>query len=105
LKQRQAAGELQILKLQDHIKLTKASIGYIPDFKCLDLKTGETFHVEAKGFETERWLMIYKLLHFYGPGKLEIWKGDWKRPFLKETIIPPLPEPICPRCLQQVHGK
>ena len=85
---REKAGELQILKCQDHVYLTDARIGCIPDFKCRDLVTGAEFWVEAKGFESERWLIIRKLWFYYGPGILEVWKGSYKKPYLQETIIP-----------------
>lgn len=88
LKARQNAGEIQILQCQDHIYLTDAEIHYIPDFKCLDMKTGETFWVESKGFESPLWPTKKKLWKFYGPGKLEVWKGHHARPYLDEVIIP-----------------
>jgi hypothetical protein len=76
------------LQLQDHIYLTRARILYIPDFKCRDKNTGEIFWVEAKGYENDRWPTKKKLYKFYGPGKLEIWKGSHARPYLDEVIIP-----------------
>lgn len=85
---RQKAGELELLQVEDHIYLTDARIGYIPDFKCKDLKTGEIFHIEAKGFENDRWPMKKKLWKHYGPNRLEIWKGTHTRPYLDEVVIP-----------------
>lgn len=90
LKSRQNAGELEIVQVQDHVYLTRARIHYIPDFKCKCLKTGEFFWVEAKGYANDVWPTKKKLWKFYGPGKLEIWKGDFRRPFLDEEIIPQL---------------
>lgn len=88
LKLREKAGEIKILQVQDHVYLTLARIGYIPDFKCLDLKTSEEFHVEAKGFPNDRWAIKKKLWKFYGPNKLEIWTGSYTNPKLDEVIIP-----------------
>lgn len=88
LKDRQRKGELKILQTQDHVYLTDAEIEYIPDFKCLDLRTQEIFWVEAKGFANERWPIKKRLWKYYGPGKLEIWMGTHQSPFLKETVIP-----------------
>lgn len=88
LKLRAASGELEILQTQDHVYLTKARIAYVPDFKCRDLKSGEFFWVEAKGFESPRWPTIKKLWKHYGLGKLEIWKGSHTRPYLDEIICP-----------------
>lgn len=85
---REKAGELELVKTQDRIKLTDAGIVYIADFQCRDLQTGETFWIEAKGFESERWKIIYKLWQFYGPGRLEIWKGTKARPVLTEVLRP-----------------
>jgi hypothetical protein len=88
LKLRERAGEIKVLQTQDHVYLSDARIGYIPDFKCLDLKTNEEFWVEAKGYEAPVWPIKKKLYKSYGPGKLEIWKGSYIKPFLDETIIP-----------------
>lgn len=88
LQLRERAGEIKIMQHEDHVYLTLARIGYIPDFRCQYLGTGETFWVEAKGFPNDRWPMKKKLWKFYGPGPLEIWRGSAARPFLDETIIP-----------------
>lgn len=88
LKLREKAGELEILQTQDHVYLSQARIGYVPDFRCRYLANGALFWVEAKGFETEKWPMIKKLWRFYGPGPLEIWKGTHMNPKLIETIVP-----------------
>ena len=85
---REQAGEIQVVQLQDHVYLTRARIGYIPDFKCIDLKSGLFFWVEAKGFPNDRWPMKKKLWKFYGPGQLEIYMGHWQYPKLVETVIP-----------------
>jgi hypothetical protein len=85
---REKAGELRLVQVEDHVYLSNARIGYIPDFKCQDTQTGEFFWVEAKGFENDRWPILKKLWKFYGPGTLEIWKGTHLRPYLDETIVP-----------------
>lgn len=100
LKAREQAGEIKVLQIQDHVYLTRAEIHYIPDFKCVDLRSGETFFVEAKGYANERWPMKKRLWKFYGPGPLEIWMGTHQRPILKETLIPKIPaRQHCPNCL------
>lgn len=88
LKSRENAGEIEILQCQDHVYLTNARIHYIPDFKCLYVKTNEIFHCEAKGYEDPKWPMKKKLWKFYGPNKLEIWKGTHLRPYLDEIVVP-----------------
>jgi hypothetical protein len=88
LKLREKAGEIEIVQCQDHIYLTKARIGYIADFKCKFVETGDIFHVEAKGYAGERWQIIKRLWLYYGPNKLEIWTGSYLKPQLTEEINP-----------------
>lgn len=85
---REKAGELEHLQHECHVYLTEARIGYIPDFKCRDTKTGEEFYVEAKGYANDRWPIKKKLWKFYGPGRLEIFTGTHLNPVLSEEIIP-----------------
>lgn len=87
LKLRMKAGEIRTIQVQDHIYLTLARIGYVPDFKCT-LSDGSFLWVEAKGYPNDRWPMKKKLWKFYGPGPLEIWQGTYRSPQLVETIVP-----------------
>ena len=89
---RQQSGELELVQVEDHIYLSKARILYIPDFKCLDLKSGEFFWIEAKGKANDRWPMKKRLWKHYGPGRLEIWQGTHNRPLLAQILIPELTE-------------
>lgn len=84
----EAAGEVKLLQVEDHIYLTKARIGYIPDFKCQSLKSGEIYWIEAKGFQNDRWPTKKKLWKFYGPGPLHIYKGTYQRIYLDEVVTP-----------------
>lgn len=86
LKARENAGEIEVLQVQDHVYLTEARILYMPDFKCMDKKTNIIFWTEAKGLDTPQWNIKKKLWRFYGPGKLEIYKGSHLRPYLHEII-------------------
>lgn len=88
LQLRQKAGELILEQIEDHVYLTLARIGYIPDFRCRDTKTGAVFWVEAKGYPNDTWPIKKKLWRFYGPGPLEIWMGSHLNPTLSEVIIP-----------------
>lgn len=91
LRLRELAGELILEAKQDNVFLTQARLRYIPDFRCRDLSTGEVFYVEAKGMETDIWKRNLRLWRAgYGPGRLEIWKGSYKRPYLDETVTPQL---------------
>jgi hypothetical protein len=88
LKNRENLGEIKIIQVQDHVYMSLSRVLYIPDFKCLEVASGAFFWVEAKGYANDRWPTKKKLWKFYGPGKLEIWKGTYQRPFLDEVIIP-----------------
>ncbi len=88
LRLREKAGDLVFIQQQDHVYLTEARIHYIPDFLCTDPITGINFWVEAKGMETPEWRLKLKLWRFYGPGKLEIYKGSHLRPVLIEVVTP-----------------
>lgn len=81
-------GVLEILEHQPRVHLTDARILYIPDFKCLDLRSNEIFFVEAKGFETTDWKLKKRLWLHYGPAILQIWKGSFKRPSLSHIVEP-----------------
>ena len=84
---REMAGELKHLQHEDHVKLS-GWYTYIPDFKCLDLKTNQEFWIEAKGKADGRWLSTKKGWKHSGPGILEIWGGSYVSPVLIETIVP-----------------
>ena len=90
---REKAGELKLIKTEQHLYLTEARIKYIADFTCGDVKSGEVFYIEAKGYASQRWPMIVKLWRKFGLGKLEIWKGTAARPKLAEIIVPKCSEP------------
>lgn len=88
LKLRERAGEIEILATQESIYLTTERLCYKPDFTALDKTTGERFWIEAKGIETQAFRDRKRLWRGYGPGKLEIWKGKYNRPYLDEVIVP-----------------
>lgn len=85
---RERAGEIRLLQVEATVYLTLARYKYIPDFRCVDVKTNEVFFIEAKGYPDKRWPTTKKLWKFYGPGRLEIWSGSHIRPTLDEEIIP-----------------
>lgn len=106
LKAMEKAGAIAILAREDHVRMHAASFLYIPDFKCLALKTlrfldrqverGEEFWVEAKGADTDIWRRNYRLWEYHGPGKLVIYRGSHSRYRLTEVLVP-RPE-ACPGC-------
>ena len=88
LQWREKAGEIRIVQAEKHIYLSRAKIVYIVDWECEELKTGDALFVEAKGYEDPKWPIKLKLWRVYGPGKLEIWKGSHKKPYLDEVVTP-----------------
>lgn len=88
LKLREKAKEIKNIQLQQSVSLTRAKIMYKADFSYEDKETGKTVWVEAKGFAADTWRLKKRLWACYGPGKLEIYTGTYKKPILSETIIP-----------------
>lgn len=85
---RQKAGEITELKCQDEVSLTRAGIIYKPDFRYNDMGLGRTVWAEAKGYESPVWPLKLRLWGHYGPGRLEIWKGDYRKPRLWKIVEP-----------------
>lgn len=85
---RERAGELAEIKTQQHVYLTAARIDYIADFSFWCHRTNAQVWCEAKGIETPVWRIKRRLYKHYGPGALEVWQGNYRKPFLKETIVP-----------------
>ena len=85
---RERAKEITDIKCQTAVELTAAKIRTKMDFSYVVIASDERIWVEAKGVETERWRMIEKLWRFYGPGKLEIWKGRFEKPTITDLIDP-----------------
>lgn len=86
LKLLEKAQELVFVRTQPQIYLTEAKLGYRPDFEVLI--GGKQTYIEAKGFESERWLIIRKLYAYYGPAPLHIYKQSGKNIRLVEIITP-----------------
>lgn len=85
---RQKLGEISQILKQQTVLMTEAKIKAIIDFSYKDETSGDTVYVEAKGMNTASWSIKKKLWKFYGPGKLEIFKGTYQRPKLKEIVEP-----------------
>ena len=88
LKLREKAGEIKNIQCQDAVELTDAKIRCKIDFSFIDCKSKKKVYCESKGVITERWRIIKKLWQIFGPGKLEIWKGNYKNPKMVEIVIP-----------------
>jgi hypothetical protein len=83
---REKAKEIKDIRRQVRVELTKAAIAAKIDFAFIDVRSGETVYCEAKGSDTERWILIKRLWPHYGPANLEIFKGRYTRPQLVEII-------------------
>lgn len=89
IRARELAGEIIHEKHEDRVAIGRAKYVYFADFRVRDAKTSEVFWIEAKGNEKGgRWPTTKRQWQAYGPGKLEVWKGSYKRPFLAKTIYP-----------------
>lgn len=88
LKLREQNKEITDIRCQETCYLTLARIIYKPDFSYVDLISNEKIYAEAKGFETSDWRIKRRLWQFYGPGKLEIFKGSHNNFSLSETLNP-----------------
>ena len=88
LKKMEKYGALKITKRQPKIELTNAKIGFKPDFEIFDPKMGGKCFVEAKGVETDSYLLKLKLYRHYGDCPLMIFKGTMDSPKLVEVVYP-----------------
>lgn len=87
LKMLKAAGEISEIRCQVTINITKY-VRWRPDFECID-KEGNKFYAEAKGFETEVWLLKKKLFKEFGEHPLYVYVRQGKNSLtIKETIFP-----------------
>jgi hypothetical protein len=95
LQLKENTGFIKILRRQQHVHFyfKEAKIcEYWPDFTCLDLATKEIFFVEAKGkSDNADWRIKYKMWCAGGPSRLEIYGGNYNRPYLVETLYPRYP--------------
>ena len=81
-------GQIKELKLQPQVYLTDARIVMKPDFSAVDTKTNLLQFYEAKGVNTDVWLVKKKLWTVYGWGPLYIYRGTYKKLVLSEVIVP-----------------
>ena len=84
----QKSGETELLQIEDHVYLSKARIGYVVDFKCKQISTGDIYWIEAKGYPNDTWPIKKRLWKHYGPGPLHIYTGHHSNPKLDQIIIP-----------------
>jgi hypothetical protein len=84
---REKAGEIREIRRQSSVKLTPF-VTWKVDFCAVLVETGETIWIEAKGVWTEAARIKLNLWRTLGPGKLEVWKGNFRSPQLDEIVIP-----------------
>lgn len=87
LKQDMAAGKITTIERQPRIALSKAEIGFRPDFR-VTYPDGTTALVEAKGKETKDYRIKLRLFVAYGAERLRIFKGSARRPAEVECVVP-----------------
>lgn len=92
LKARENNGEIKdIVHHPCQIVLFKNKYGkiiYKPDYSFFHIPTNELRYCEIKGCSTDTWRLKKVLYGSFGPAILEIFKGDHKRLYLDETIVP-----------------
>lgn len=84
LRIRERAGEITYIRRQHPVRLGKRF--WKCDFSYEE--GGITRYCEAKGFEQREWIWIKEMWRLVGPGRLEIWGGNYSRPFTTEIIEP-----------------
>lgn len=89
LKALEQSGILSNLKRQVKVKLTRANIGYIPDFEYTE-KSGKVFE-DTKGMATDVFLIKKRLWKVYGPGRLRIMKSSKGVIKMVEEVVPEPP--------------
>jgi len=85
---REKMGDITSIQCQKKFLLTKATISWKVDFYFYDRIARKYVAAEAKGIETSDYRIKVKLWKYYGPCPLEIWKGTYQKPVLREVIIP-----------------
>lgn len=88
LKLFEKAGEYRDVKCQVSVYLTAARVHMIPDFSAVNCKTGELEYFEAKGAQTQSYRNKRKLWTKFGPGKLHVYVGNYRKLRLLETVVP-----------------
>lgn len=88
LKFLELAGDVTNIRVQPHVKLTKAQITMIPDFVVFNNKEQIDHWYEAKGYQTDVYRIKRRLWQHYGPGALFVYGGSAKSLKLIEMIIP-----------------
>jgi hypothetical protein len=87
---RERNGELTDIRRQHAVVLQEGPkdqrISWKVDFSALDVKSQKRIFVEAKGIATNDFVLKLKLWRKLKPFALEIWKGDYRRPYLAERI-------------------
>lgn len=85
----QSAGVISGLRRQVRVKLSRAGIGYVPDFTYTE--NGVVVHEDTKGFATPEFSIKKRLWKAYGPGPLRIVKRVSGRLVMVEEVVP---EPV-----------
>jgi hypothetical protein len=82
------SGIIRDIKRQIPILLSAAKIKMVVDFQVYSVPDKDIVFIEAKGAETPTYRIKRRLWLAYGPGTLQVYGGSYKRPKLKETLVP-----------------
>jgi hypothetical protein len=87
---REKTGEIKNIKRQQTVVLQdgprEVRITWKVDFSFEICATGKTGYAEAKGFETADYKLKLKLWRANPPARLEVYKGNYKKPKLDEVV-------------------
>lgn len=95
LRLRERAGEISDLQAEVRVFICgpeghecdhKRKIESIVDFRWKNRATGEWEYGEAKGYVAPAWPLKRRLWLHYRTERLEVWKGDYRRPTLDEVL-------------------
>lgn len=90
LKIREGLGEISDIKRQQTVVLQdgpkEMRIAWKVDFSFIDNESGKMVLAEAKGVATMDFKIKLKLYRKIAPYRLEIWRGDYRRPKVTEVI-------------------
>jgi hypothetical protein len=83
---REKAGQIKDIRHQHQITFIDTVVNWRVDYSFWSNELNETVYAEYKGMETPDFVVKKNLWRTHGHGLLELWYGNYKNPYLKETI-------------------
>lgn len=84
----QSTGEIKDIRVKPNVMLTEAKIRMIPDFAAYHNGLTKVVYYEAKGVSTDVWAIKLRLWRVYGPGPLQVIRGNYKKLSFDSWVIP-----------------